>query len=166
MPTKEEAQTPQWCAPCLKWKCQPVNWHDPEIFIRHNEFGKSLCTYKMCWESIERIIVSKNWIKQLHTLPVLHFKRCLTTEYSETTAHFNGNFDADKKFYVPQPKCTATFRTHCLIKGRCYPVKCQAGTKGSSVIAVPIFDSYARRGGWPAPRHCHFTPRKETLYPL
>jgi hypothetical protein len=26
-----------------------------------------------------------NWIKQLHTLPVLHFNRCLTTEYSETT---------------------------------------------------------------------------------
>jgi hypothetical protein len=23
--------------------------------------------------------VSKNWIKQLHTLPVLHFNRCLTT---------------------------------------------------------------------------------------
>jgi hypothetical protein len=23
----------------------------------------------------------------------LHFNRCLTTEYSETTAHFNGNFD-------------------------------------------------------------------------
>jgi hypothetical protein len=33
-----------------------------------------------------------NWIKQLHTLPVLHFNRCLTSEYSETTAHFNGNF--------------------------------------------------------------------------
>jgi hypothetical protein len=25
----------------------------------------------------------------------LHFNRCLTTEYSETTAHFNGNFDTD-----------------------------------------------------------------------
>jgi hypothetical protein len=36
-----------------------------------------------------------NWIKQLHTLPVLHFNRCLTTECSETTAHFNGNFDTD-----------------------------------------------------------------------
>jgi hypothetical protein len=45
--------------------------------------------------------VSKNWIKQLHTLPVLHFSRCLTTEYSETTAHFNGNFDTDKQIYVP-----------------------------------------------------------------
>jgi hypothetical protein len=28
-----------------------------------------------------------NWIKQLNTLPVLHFSRCLTTEYGETTAH-------------------------------------------------------------------------------
>jgi hypothetical protein len=41
-----------------------------------------------------------NWIKQLHTLPVLKFNRCLTTEYSETTAHFNGNFDTDNQIYV------------------------------------------------------------------
>jgi hypothetical protein len=46
-------------------------------------------------------IVSKNWIKQLHTLPVLHFNHCLTTEYSETTAHFNGNFDTDNQIYIP-----------------------------------------------------------------
>jgi hypothetical protein len=42
-----------------------------------------------------------NWIKQLHTLPVLHFNRCLTTEYSETTAHLNGNFDTDNQIYEP-----------------------------------------------------------------
>jgi hypothetical protein len=41
------------------------------------------------------------WIKQLHALRVLHFNRCLTTEYSQTTAHFNGNFDTDYQFYVP-----------------------------------------------------------------
>jgi hypothetical protein len=41
-----------------------------------------------------------NWIKQLHTLPVLHFNRCLTTEYSQTTAHCNGNFDTDNQIYV------------------------------------------------------------------
>jgi hypothetical protein len=51
--------------------------------------------------SIERTTVCKNWIKQLHTLPVLHFNRCLTTERSETTAHFNGNFDTDNQIYVP-----------------------------------------------------------------
>jgi hypothetical protein len=51
--------------------------------------------------SIERTIVSKNWIKQLHTLPVLHFNRSLTTEYSETTAHFNGKFATDNQIYVP-----------------------------------------------------------------
>jgi hypothetical protein len=56
--------------------------------------------FKICWKSIERTIVSKNWIKQLHTLPVLHFSLCLTTEYSETTAHFNGNFDTDNQIYV------------------------------------------------------------------
>jgi hypothetical protein len=51
--------------------------------------------------TIERTIVSKNWIKQPHTLPVLHFNCCLTTEYSETTAHFSGNFDTDNQIYVP-----------------------------------------------------------------
>jgi hypothetical protein len=51
--------------------------------------------------SIERTKVIKNWIKQLHTLLILHFNRYLTTEYSETTAHFNGNFDTDNQIYVP-----------------------------------------------------------------
>jgi hypothetical protein len=41
--------------------------------------------------------MSKNLIKQLHTSPVLRFYLCLTTEYSETTAHFNGNFDTENK---------------------------------------------------------------------
>jgi hypothetical protein len=71
----------------------------------HSVFGKLLCTYKRYWKktcsSIERTIVSKNWIKQLNTLPVLHFNRCLTTEYSDITAHFNGNFDTDNQIYVP-----------------------------------------------------------------
>jgi hypothetical protein len=29
------------------------------------------------------------------------YNRCLTTEYSKTTAHFNGNFDTDNQIYVP-----------------------------------------------------------------
>jgi hypothetical protein len=41
-----------------------------------------------------------NWIKQLHTLQVLLFNRYLTTEYSETTAHFSGKFDTDNQIYV------------------------------------------------------------------
>jgi hypothetical protein len=40
-------------------------------------------------------------MKQLQTLPVLHFNRYLTTEYSETTPQFNGNFDIDNRLYVP-----------------------------------------------------------------
>jgi hypothetical protein len=51
--------------------------------------------------STERNILSTNWGKQLRTLPVMHFNRCLTTEYSETTAHFNGNFDTYNQIYVP-----------------------------------------------------------------
>jgi hypothetical protein len=55
-------------------------------------------------------------LKQLHTLPALHFNRYLTTEYSETTAHFNGNFHTDNQIYVPYPQCTVTFRTHCITR--------------------------------------------------
>jgi hypothetical protein len=46
------------------------------------------------------ILVSKNWIKQLNTLPVLHFKLCLINKYGEKTAHSNGNFDTDNQIYV------------------------------------------------------------------
>jgi hypothetical protein len=57
------------------------------------------------WKGVEsdvhKSLYSKNRIKQLHTLPVLHFNRCLTTEYSQTTAHCNGNFDTDNQIYVP-----------------------------------------------------------------
>jgi hypothetical protein len=49
----------------------------------------------------ERTIVSKKRITQLHALPVSHFNRCLTAEYSETAAHFNGSFDTDNQLYVP-----------------------------------------------------------------
>jgi hypothetical protein len=45
--------------------------------------------------------MSKNWIKQLQTLPVLHFNGCLTTKYSEKAAHLNSNFDTDSQIYVP-----------------------------------------------------------------
>jgi hypothetical protein len=41
-----------------------------------------------------------NWIKQLNALLVLHFNCCLTTEYSETTAHLNGNFNMDNEIYL------------------------------------------------------------------
>jgi hypothetical protein len=50
--------------------------------------------------STAKTTVSNNGIKQLHTLPVLHLNRCLTTEYSETTAHCNGNFVTDNQMYV------------------------------------------------------------------
>jgi hypothetical protein len=67
---------------------------------KYSAFGRSLYTYKRC-SSTERTIMSKNWIKQLHALPVLHFNRCLTAEYSEITAHFNDNFDTVNQIYVP-----------------------------------------------------------------
>jgi adenylate cyclase len=68
-----------------------------EYNINYSAFGKSLLTYKRCWKLCPQTIVNKNWIKQ----PVLHFNRRLTTAYSETTAHFNGIFDAVNQTYVP-----------------------------------------------------------------
>jgi hypothetical protein len=72
-----------------------------QIMTKYSAFGKSLCTYKRYWIRFSWIVVSRIWIKQLHTLPVLHFNRCLTTEYYETTAYFNGNFDNDNQIHVP-----------------------------------------------------------------
>jgi hypothetical protein len=47
------------------------------------------------------VYTGMNIIKQLHTLPVLHFNRYLTAECSETTAHFSSNFDTVNQIYVP-----------------------------------------------------------------
>jgi hypothetical protein len=76
--------------------------------------SESRCALTKTRSSIERTIVTKNLIKQLRTLPVLHFNRCLTTEYSETIAHFNDSFDTDNQVYIPYTKCTATFLKHCI----------------------------------------------------
>jgi hypothetical protein len=40
--------------------------------------------------------------EKIHSgLALQKVKRCLTTEYSETTALFNGNFDTDNQIFVP-----------------------------------------------------------------
>jgi hypothetical protein len=62
--------------------------------------SESGCAHIKTRSSIERTIVSKNLIKHLHTLLVLDFNSCLTTEHSETTAHVNGNFDTDNLIQV------------------------------------------------------------------
>jgi hypothetical protein len=53
---------------------------------KYSAFGKSL--------SIERTIVSRN--SNNYTL----YQYCTSTEYSETTAHFSGNFNTDDQIYV------------------------------------------------------------------
>jgi hypothetical protein len=78
---------------------------NPFNFIRQlyaDLLSESLCALIQGFGSdVHERLYSKNWIKQLHTLPVLHFNRCLTTEYSQTTALFNGNFYTDKQICVP-----------------------------------------------------------------
>jgi hypothetical protein len=54
------------------------------------------------WKVLEAMSTRVYTVKtELNTVPVLHFNGCLTTEYSETTAQFNGNFDTDNQIYVP-----------------------------------------------------------------
>ena len=48
--------------------------------------------------SIKRTTVSKNWIKELNTLPVLHFSRCLTTEYREMS-HNNSTLQRQLQYW-------------------------------------------------------------------
>jgi hypothetical protein len=84
----------------LEDNCMPEEIPWTHIVDKYNAFGNSLCTYGRWWKWCRRTIVSKNWIKQLHALPVLHFNRCLTTECSEAS-HFSGNFDTDNHIYVP-----------------------------------------------------------------
>jgi hypothetical protein len=61
------------------------------IFVTMLYFYYTVCSESRCalkkkgvgsdvHERLYRTTVSKNWNKQSHTLPVLHFNRCLTTE--------------------------------------------------------------------------------------
>jgi hypothetical protein len=46
------------------------------MFVHRTVPSESRCAVIKIRSATERTIVSKNWIKQLHTLPVLHFNRC------------------------------------------------------------------------------------------
>ena len=62
--------------------------------------------------SFERTTVSKNWFKQLNTLPVLHlhlhlhFNRCLTAEYSEMS-HNNSPLQRQLRYWQPNLRTVA-----------------------------------------------------------
>jgi hypothetical protein len=78
----------------------PYPGQGPFIIHKNTVCSESHCALIQMRSSYERTTVSTNSIKQLHNLPALHLNRCLITEYSKTTAHFNGNFDTDNQIYV------------------------------------------------------------------
>jgi hypothetical protein len=73
--------------------------------------------------SIERTIVSKICFKQLNTLPVLHFSRCLTAEYS-AVSHNSSTLQRQLRYWQPNlrtiasvhsdfPNALYKIRAHC-----------------------------------------------------
>jgi hypothetical protein len=93
---------------CLQYAVRHHPKHARHMFVRVacTVRSESRCalTKRVGTELHERLYIPEpqlNWIKQLNTLPVLHFNLCLTAEYSETTPRFNSNFDANNRIYVP-----------------------------------------------------------------
>jgi hypothetical protein len=66
---------------------------------------------------------------KLNTFPLLHFNRCLT-EYSETTAYFNSNFDNDNQIYRSLSAQRLSERTG--LSTQCVP----RGKHSTSVIKI------------------------------
>jgi hypothetical protein len=88
-----------------------------KLIVVSGNFANALKMKNVLYSKLESLLCI--WLdiflcKPLNMSCYLHsaFINSPTTEYSETTAHFNGNFDTDNQIFVP--KCTATLRTHCI----------------------------------------------------
>jgi hypothetical protein len=106
----------KWCprASIQAWTCLILFANS---FCR-SAFGKSLCTYKVCWKWCPRASIQA-WTCLISFTNSFCRSACEMFLMNAITAVFNWlsvrgrSRYTDNQIYLPQPKCTATFRTHC-----------------------------------------------------
>jgi hypothetical protein len=125
----------------------------------------------------------KSGLKQLQTLQILHFNHCLTTEYSETTAHCNGNSILTAKStylslsaqWLSERIVLCLFRLCLLLytcrdncKGNSIPLQAWKGPESSRRLRLPDFKTIGtwRWQGCQDYAPATFTPRKYSWYSL
>jgi hypothetical protein len=93
------------------------------MWILYSAFGKSMCTYKRWWKCCPRasiqawthlILFANTFCRSACEMFLVYtviavFNSLSVCGWSQYTADFNN------QIYVPLPKCTATFQTHCSI---------------------------------------------------
>jgi hypothetical protein len=72
--------------------------------------SESCCALKRFWICFSWTIVSKSWIKQLHTLPVLHFNHC-----SNWIQWNNSTFQWHLRNWQPNLHTIAQWISECLV---------------------------------------------------
>jgi uncharacterized protein related to proFAR isomerase len=89
---------------CVSWKVRPVKGQreikiDSYFIVR----SESRCALIKGIESDVHVLVDVtfNNFYSIYIYVKQHFNPCLSTEYTEPAAHFNGNFFTDNQIYVP-----------------------------------------------------------------
>jgi hypothetical protein len=89
------------------------------VFYLYSTFGKSLCTYKRCWKWRPRAS-TQAWTCSILFANTFCTSACEMFLMYAVIAVFNSISQrgrsryTDNQIYVPYPKRTPTFRTHCI----------------------------------------------------
>jgi hypothetical protein len=106
---------------CWKWFPRASIQAWPRLILFANTFcrsafDKSLCTYKRClkWYPRASIYAWTRLILFENTFCRSTFGKSLCTYKRRWKWYPRTSIQAETQIYVPEPKCTATFRTHCI----------------------------------------------------